>query len=80
VCGAAFRSSGHLRQHYEGHSEPLTCPMCDKQFASKQGLKQHVRTHTGEKPHICAVCGATFAEPTNLRRHMKSLHTIQGHV
>ncbi|XP_070177646.1 zinc finger protein 135-like [Littorina saxatilis] len=37
-------------------------------------LKQHVVTHTGERPNRCAQCNLFFCNPSRLKRHM-SIHT-----
>ncbi|XP_077391694.1 uncharacterized protein LOC144027763 [Festucalex cinctus] len=47
------------------------CPECGK--ACKR-LREHMLTHTGEKPFTCLVCGRGFSVKQNMKRHM-SLHT-----
>uniref|UniRef100_A0A1B6DJ56 C2H2-type domain-containing protein n=1 Tax=Clastoptera arizonana TaxID=38151 RepID=A0A1B6DJ56_9HEMI len=38
------------------------CNLCDFISAYARNLKQHNRTHTGEKPFPCTVCSKRFSE------------------
>jgi len=42
---------------------------CTMQFDKFNALKQHMLTHTGEKPFECEWCHKTFSLKCNLRRH-----------
>ncbi|KAK8391153.1 hypothetical protein O3P69_017070 [Scylla paramamosain] len=46
------------------------CNYCNKEFSKNFDLRQHVRSHTGEKPFQCIVCGRAFTQKSNVKKHM----------
>lgn len=50
------------------------CDTCGKIFKTKQGLIQHLRIHSGERPYACSICHKCFINGGHLHTHMRT-HT-----
>ncbi|XP_055617814.1 gastrula zinc finger protein XlCGF52.1-like isoform X2 [Toxorhynchites rutilus septentrionalis] len=59
----------------EGSGKPFKCGKCEKTFTTKYGLKEHDRTHTGERPFSCPHCSKAFRHSSTLKKHMRKTHS-----
>ncbi|XP_071543234.1 uncharacterized protein [Panulirus ornatus] len=54
----------------------VECNMCFK-VLKESSMKQHYKTHTGEKPHTCDECDARFTRKGDVERHKRLVHKNQ---
>jgi len=52
-----------------------TCEVCGKIFAHTSNYKNHIRTHSDERPFVCHVCSIGFKERYHLKKHTLFKHT-----
>lgn len=55
---------------------PCTHPGCDKSFSRPVHLRNHMNSHTGERPHACSEegCDKAFLKREHLIRHIQEKH------
>ena len=70
LCDKQVSSVQQLSRHLLSHPDELNfmCKECNKGFAWKFQLKQHIAQHNS-RPYTCKECGKKFAHKTHLRRH-----------
>ncbi|CAG9317730.1 unnamed protein product [Blepharisma stoltei] len=77
-CPRTYTNKFNLKRHIEAfHSEDkkYQCKYCTKILSSKQNLREHAFTHSGEKPYFCKEtgCGMRFRQGSQLSAH-KRIH------
>ncbi|XP_063854158.1 zinc finger protein 271-like isoform X1 [Scylla paramamosain] len=68
-CGFQASTKSNLARHRQRHSQESRCHLCGKTLANKFSLKEHLRTHSEERPHRCGQCGKAFLRRRELRVH-----------
>lgn len=53
-------STGNLTKQLTNN--PWTCKICLKKFAQNSNFKNHMRTHSDERPFVCSICCIGFKE------------------
>ena len=56
--------------------DALVCPHCSQAFAHGNQFKNHIRSHTIERPHRCYFCSAAFTMKENLDKHIEKRHSV----
>lgn len=77
-CGKCLNTPYTLRSHIEimhtNSEKKFICSYCGKPWHSKDGLKSHMRYHTGEKPYKCDYCDKRFVARSSKMTH-ETTHT-----
>jgi hypothetical protein len=76
TCAKGSTLQKHIRSaHTNSQNKVLVCSWgsCKFRTASSSRLKEHTRTHTGEKPFICTWLGCRYraAESSSLKKHFR---------
>ncbi|XP_067269645.1 zinc finger protein 131 [Pseudorasbora parva] len=64
----------------KGRKKLYECQVCSSVFNSWEQFKDHLVTHTGEKPNHCTICDQWFTQPSDLHIHLQEFHGLQEKV
>ncbi|XP_049274998.1 zinc finger protein 883 isoform X2 [Rhipicephalus sanguineus] len=73
TCPSKFCTKAALERHKQLHAsgvEMFHCPVCGKTFEQITAMKQHLKWHRRERPHLCHLCPARFRYKLRLTSHM----------
>jgi len=84
ICGQDFVSLVKMNDHEILHDRWASpsfqtldkqCPLCFKNFFSKQDMQRHYNTvHAKKTEFKCPTCGKEFGRKSNLDRHVRTVH------
>lgn len=85
ICGASFDGpqvrglfTYHIRDHMAAKRgrrlQPQQCTFCAKVFSFRRAFKDHMLTHTDERPYRCDICQKGFNAASTLKNH-KARHS-----
>ncbi|TRZ01381.1 hypothetical protein DNTS_033767 [Danionella cerebrum] len=64
----------------KGRKKLYECQVCSSVYNSWEQFKDHLVTHTGEKPNHCTLCDQWFTQPKDLHTHLQEHHGFQEKV
>jgi hypothetical protein len=64
-CASAYRPD---------KSYLYVCCICDYKSYKKSHMRDHIRSHLGEKPFVCENCSSDFSRLRHLKQHISKVH------
>ena len=77
-CHQKLHKNENQRAKITSETESFVCPTCNKGFANKEYLKNHMKIHEKKaKAYKCDICSQSFSTKNGLKFHIESAHTSQ---
>ncbi|KAK5909762.1 hypothetical protein CesoFtcFv8_003662 [Champsocephalus esox] len=87
ACHERFARNSTLKCHMaacqdgagakKGRKKLYECQVCSSVFNRWDEFKDHLVSHTGDKPNHCTMCDLWFTHPKELKTHLKHVHSIE---
>ncbi|XP_026199018.1 zinc finger protein 131 [Anabas testudineus] len=61
----------------KGRKKLYECQVCSSVFNSWDQFKDHLVSHTGDKPNHCTMCDMWFTHHKELKTHLEDIHSIE---
>ncbi|XP_077565158.1 zinc finger protein 131-like [Stigmatopora nigra] len=61
----------------KGRKKLYECQVCGSVFNSWDQFKDHLVSHTGDKPNHCTMCDMWFTDSQELKAHLKDIHSYE---
>lgn len=75
VCGQKFIRKYNCLRHQDEHKKEkkFVCTVngCGKSFHRSYYLRDHMKVHTGVRPHTCHICGKASSTKSNHNKHVR---------
>jgi len=83
ICSKSFGCKSYLTKHISREhrrDKVYNCDQCSYETVQCTAFKEHLRTHTGERPFACHMCNKTFIRKSHMNKHIKEVHIGEKNV
>lgn len=78
LCGHMDTSMNDFLNHTRNcEGQYYDCDICEERFTKKQAIREHMYSHTKEKPYSCDVCQKSFLLKRRLHLHIRRVHILK---